>query len=63
MDWVSRVFESSAKGYALSMGEKKNEDGTAQQHGSTGEMHGGWSKPDLVAWARKLGIDKISTHI
>lgn len=40
-------------------GGEKNEDGTAQQHGSTGEMHGGWSKPDLVAWARKLGIDKL----
>lgn len=23
VDWVSRVFESSAKGYALSMGEKR----------------------------------------
>lgn len=47
---------------ALSVGEE-NEDGTAQQYG---RQHGGdvgvWGKPDLVAWARKLGIDKISTH-
>lgn len=30
---------------------------------SMGEDARVWSKPDLVAWARKLGIDKISTHI
>lgn len=44
-------------------GGKKNDDGTAQQCNGTGEIPGVWSKPDLVAWAQKLGIDKIATHI
>lgn len=57
VDWVSRVFESSAKGHApslsLSLGDKNH---------NLGEAPGLRSKPDLVARARKLGIDKIARY-
>lgn len=60
VDCVSRVFESSAKGHApslsLSLGDKKD---------NLGEVPGLRSrcgKPDLVARARKLGIDKIARY-
>lgn len=40
----------------MKMERRRSNDGT-------GEIPGVWSKPDLVAWAQKLGIDKIATHI
>lgn len=51
-DWRPCVFESSAKEYR-----------TGQSPARGDMLEVGGSKQVLVAWARKLGIDKMSTHI